>query len=297
MQDSKKTILEAFDPQWLALRYKYDAEARNTLLEANCLQYFEQLSHLRLVDVGAGTGSNCFYLLQKFSQHQHWYLIDHNPVLLQAAKAQFLQRIATHNFQLIQEKENYLSWKEVDKQITVEFKKGILQHINKLIPIENIDLICANAVFDLFTLTEFEEFAQAIFKHNIPFYTTINYAQMSFSQNTNEDSLFVDYYEKHMQRQMPQGKPMGKTVIKNLQQLFSEKGYKVTLGKSNWQLTPNSDLMFQYLLGFMKSSIPEMLPIAKQVIFTKWLALKKEQVKRKTLSGSVEHFDLLAIKI
>lgn len=293
-QDSKKTILESFDPNWLALRYEYDTKARNSVIEAACLQYFDTLSHLKLVDVGAGTGSNCLYLLQQLPQNQHWFLLDHNPLLLQAAKQQFLQRIAEFQFQLIEEQENRISWTEFGKKITVEFHCGLLQAIDTLIPIETIDLVVANAVFDLFTLKEFEDFAQIICSHEIPFYTTINYYEMSFYPNSKKTQLYIDYYEKHMQRPLPQGQPMGKTVTKNLQQLFASKGYEVAIGKSNWELKPAADSMFQYLLKFMESSIPELLTEKEQIDFKNWLTEKKEAVNHKKLSGKVAHFDIWA---
>lgn len=294
MQDSKKTILESFDPNWLALRYEYDSQARNSTIEAKCLQYFNTLSHLNLVDVGAGTGSNCLYLLQQLSQDQHWFLLDHNPLLLQAAKQQFLHRITNFQFQLIEEKENRLSWTESGKKITVEFHCGLLQKIATLIPIETIDLIAANAVFDLFTLEEFKDFAQAICEHKIPFYTTINYSKMSFYPNSKKTKFYLDYYEQHMQRSLPQGQPMGKTVTKNLQQLFTSKGYEVAIGESNWELASEADSMFRYLLKFMESSIPELLTEKEQLDFKNWLTEKKKQVKHQKLSGKVGHFDIWA---
>ena len=63
---------------WLNDRYPFDSEARDKSLEAKVMDYLKPKEALQLVDVGAGTGSNTLYLMDKIKSNQHWYLIEQN---------------------------------------------------------------------------------------------------------------------------------------------------------------------------------------------------------------------------
>ena len=53
---------ENFDIDWLSERYPFDVEARDKALESKVIAHLAKKSSITLVDVGAGTGSNCCIL-------------------------------------------------------------------------------------------------------------------------------------------------------------------------------------------------------------------------------------------
>ena len=76
----------SFSPDWLALREPADHAARNGEVLAAVREHFAQVSPLRIVDLGCGTGSNLRGLAPHLPREQHWHLVDYDPLLLAAAR-------------------------------------------------------------------------------------------------------------------------------------------------------------------------------------------------------------------
>ena len=74
-----------FDERWLALREPCDHAARSGALAARFVEAVGPSP--RLVDLGAGTGSNLRYLAPRLPTAQRWLLVDHDPALLRQARA------------------------------------------------------------------------------------------------------------------------------------------------------------------------------------------------------------------
>jgi SAM-dependent methyltransferase len=84
--------LENFDPDWLALREPVDHAARSRRLEELLVPALAGRSSLRIVDLGAGSGSTLRHLAPRLaslgvSAPQDWLLVDHDEHLLQRALA------------------------------------------------------------------------------------------------------------------------------------------------------------------------------------------------------------------
>jgi len=71
-----------FTPEWLALREPADAAARSERLLQAVAARFTLETHLTVLDVGAGTGTNARYLAERLHPQQQWLLVDHDPTLL-----------------------------------------------------------------------------------------------------------------------------------------------------------------------------------------------------------------------
>jgi hypothetical protein len=73
----KPAAAAAFSGDWLALREPFDAQARATTPVERC-----STGITGLIDLGCGTGANLRHLAPRLGGHQHWRLIDHDPLLL-----------------------------------------------------------------------------------------------------------------------------------------------------------------------------------------------------------------------
>src|SRR3954468_21248898 len=82
---------ESLSP-WLALREGADGAARSAALTRAVIDRLAGLSPLRVLDLGAGTGSNLRYLAPRLAVPQEWLLVDHDATLLQEAKARSIGR-------------------------------------------------------------------------------------------------------------------------------------------------------------------------------------------------------------
>lgn len=84
--------LEDFDPDWLALREPLDHATRSARLEELLVPALAGRPALRIVDLGAGSGSTLRHLAPRLAElgvdaEQHWLLVDHDEELLQRALA------------------------------------------------------------------------------------------------------------------------------------------------------------------------------------------------------------------
>jgi SAM-dependent methyltransferase len=72
--------------RWLSLREAADRAARSSDLTRAVIDHLPKASPIRILDLGAGTGSNLRYLAPRLPVPQHWLLVDHDPRLLEEAK-------------------------------------------------------------------------------------------------------------------------------------------------------------------------------------------------------------------
>lgn len=84
--------LENFDPDWLALREPVDHATRSARLEELLAARLRGRSTVRIVDLGAGSGSTLRHLSPRLvelgvSGAQDWLLVDHDEELLARALA------------------------------------------------------------------------------------------------------------------------------------------------------------------------------------------------------------------
>ena len=78
-----------FSADWLALREVADHSARSAAIEAKLVDRLSSFAEQRIVDLGAGSGSNLRALAPKLGPRQHWVLVDHDDALAEAARAAF----------------------------------------------------------------------------------------------------------------------------------------------------------------------------------------------------------------
>ena len=78
---------DAFSPSWLALREAVDHRSRAPSLTSRLRREWQTRQWTRIVDLGAGTGSNLRYLAPRLSEPQAWTLVDHDAELLERLEA------------------------------------------------------------------------------------------------------------------------------------------------------------------------------------------------------------------
>jgi SAM-dependent methyltransferase len=87
-----ETELENFDPDWLALREPVDHSTRSRRLEGLLAARLADRDRVRVVDLGAGSGSTLRHLAPRLLElgvgaAQDWVLVDHDEALLSRALA------------------------------------------------------------------------------------------------------------------------------------------------------------------------------------------------------------------
>lgn len=278
---------------WLNDRYPFDSEARNKSLEAKVLSYLKEKKEVNLVDVGAGTGANTLYLMDKIKSNQHWYLIEQDA----SFKNIFCRRLedfATFHKYECTSANNQIQITTPTKELAFEYIEGSLLEIDQLVPLENIDLVLANAVFDLFSKQQIQEFLNPLLQKEIACYFTLNYKGQSFLPEDPFDNTYISLYEDHMERPQAMGTATGKTVGPYLTECL-ETFQTVEQNLSTWQIQKEDIKMHYYLLSFMENAIQE-LALQEEVksLLSKWIQRKKDLVITRQLELRVQHWDIFS---
>lgn len=252
----------SFSKEWLSLRKEFDNQARNKYIEKYALQHFAHPIHI--MDIGTGTGNNVLYYKDKFTESS-WTLVDSDAQLLNICKTNLRENV--HNIQ----------------------QCSILE----LDTFTGVDLITANAFFDLFSVAQFTDFAQKMSRQRLSLLATLNYQSMHFTPQSSQDAAYIEMYNNHMKRQQHFGYAMGNECTQKITDVFlNELCYNVYLGKSDWIIDSSHPEMAKHILQFMFHALSEMT--SDTATLQNWVKDKQEMFRQKSLTLRISHSDLFA---
>lgn len=283
---------ENFDIDWLNERYPYDVEARNKTLESKIIAHLAKKSSITLVDIGAGTGSNCLYFIEQLPHTQKWYLIEQNEGFKKTTIRRLRDYASYHKYNF-ERKKDIIKITSIRRNITVTILNDSLLNLAALVDLKKVDLVLANAVFDLFSAAQITQLVKIITHNKLVFYSTLNYEGMTFNPADPFDDIFIAAYNEHKERRQVYGKALGKQAGQFMIALFQKQGNIVQSAISKWQIEPMDIKMHYYLLNFMENALAEMdLAPAMQHNFEKWIQRKKDLIIIGQQRLEIAHLDI-----
>jgi hypothetical protein len=277
--------MSGFAPDWLRLREAVDHHSRNTELLAGLKRHFESCPEVRVVDLGAGLGSNLRGTYSALPRRQHWLLIDDDPQLLSAA----IETIA--------------DWADSARPTTSGLeatKEGCSLHVelrrldlaadpggwSEPAP----DLVTAAALFDLVSKDWIEKFVAKLVRSTAVFYTVLTHdAATEWRPPHAADGAMRAAFERHFGRDKGFGPSAGGRATSLLADLLSRAGYEVLRASSPWRLSSGDRELIAALVEGWAQAVRETRTVPESTI-KEWIAA------RKAADGTctVGHEDLLA---
>ncbi len=256
--------MSGFDFEWLNTRFAFDQQSLNGELMNKVVSDMNNLNSLiKIVDLGAGTGSGFFHLFPKFSLPQQWTFIEKDKNLLQPTEERLQEFCQRNNFKFNKIKNKKYEIISEDKFCAIEIVNQSIQNAVKNNLFLGNNLITAFALFDLFTKEELINFVQKISPLKIPLYFVLNFSAMEFFPSTENNEYYSKQYEGHMQREKQEGRSLGKEAVNWLPKLFKKQNWEVVSRKGKWQIDKNENkMMWNFKLNFMKNALEEM-PLEK----------------------------------
>jgi len=285
---------EGFHPSWLNERFSYDSAARNKQVESSCINHFNSEKEIHICDVGSGTASNLVYFLERFPQTQHWHLVEQDPVLNQYAFDRVVAFAKSLDYTFVKCEFPTIHLQKRQQDVYISFVEGSLLQLDQLIDLRQIDLVTAGAVFDLFSVDQFEAFAKMLLDNKCSLLATLNYTSMRISPMGEAIEKYIALYEAHMQRPQAFGNGMGRECPDQMISFYeSRNDNKITFGESLWILDEKAKAMHQFLLGFMEESVASMIADEEEKkLFKQWIAIKRIESQKGKLKMEVKHIDL-----
>lgn len=261
--------MSGFDAAWLALRESADAEARDVSLLKHLPDKKGQ--HFRILDLGAGTGSNLRYLAPRLSGPQEWTLVDDDAALLDAVAA--------------------------PQHAKLEIRTLCLDLVRELPSFQACDLVTASAFFDLVSEDWLARFASACADAHLPaglFVLNVD-GRIDWRPGDVMDGEVADLFHRHMRSDKGFGTGLGPESPSVLERVFSAAGYDARTADSAWHISPAKTDMQCALLQFYRIAATEMAPDRAQAI-ADWAARRVQHIEQGTSHLMVGHRDILVLR-
>ena len=259
-----------FDADWLALREPADAAARAPELVAPfaaALTAATPKSPRRLVDLGAGAGSNLRYLAPRLGiDGQHWRLIDHDENLL--------RRVVE------------------PADVTVEPCRLDLAHDLAALSLAPGEVVTAAALLDLVSADWLDCFVRWL--AGAPLLAVLTYdGRLSWTPADPDDAMVTTLFNRHQRRDKGFGPALGATAADRLAAQLAQAGYRVRRASSPWRLgSGDAELQRRLLAGIAGAAIEE--DGSSKRVVKDWLARRLAAIAAGALACTVGHADLVA---
>lgn len=276
-----------FSAQWLSLREPVDHAARSAQVRAAMLvdlrkHHGEQLSGLRVLDLGCGSGSNLRALAPLLGPQQHWTLVDYDQALLAAARLALKQWAD----QVVSEQADSMRLKREDLTIDISFRAADLSsELDSLLGLP-VDLVSASALFDLVSAQWADEFCDAL---RAPLYAVLSFdGQMQWEPRHEFDQAVTEAFCAHQTTDKGFGAALGPTSGPYLCDALKRRGFAVTVDKSPWEIDVLPSAFHDMLIDGIAEAVAETDRL-KQPEIDAWLASR-----RRALRCVIGHDDLYA---
>jgi SAM-dependent methyltransferase len=233
-----------FSPEWLDLREAADARARNVSVANAVAARFALRNDLSVLDLGAGTGANLRATSALLPERQIWTLVDHDPSLLEVAKAKLIRWADRHD-----EAGETLHLEKGRLRITVAFKTADLARDTQMLLDEKPQLVTASAFFDLTSEDYIRTLAKAVVAAGAAFYATLTYNGLQkWTPHRPADNQMTAAFQRHQMRDKGFGPAAGPLAASHLVDQFRINGHVVVEGDSPWRLERNDRMLIDELI-------------------------------------------------
>ena len=270
---------EPFTAEWLELREPVDHRSRASSAVTMLLKEWRIKQWSRVVDLGAGNGSNLRYLAPRLPKPQHWTLVDCDASLLANC---------------------VLSELDVDVTSVVS---DIAETVAMVVEDAHADLVTASAFLDLVSEGWLSTVVDVCRAKRRGAYFSLTYDGSIQWHTGSDDQRFLDdpddafirrTFNMHQRRDKGFGPAAGPMASLKAEADFRAAGYQVWLLQSRWYLGPNDSRLVGMLVDAWESASIEQEPAAARRIHA-WAMRRRDAVRRSEFGLSVGHLDLLAL--
>ena len=286
---------EGFSQEWLSLREPADHAARSPVLTRHINQWIQSRSadQLKVMDLGAGTGSNLRYLCPGFGHNQHWTLIDNDASLLSNLPTILTDWAAGMGMQIRQDHHS------IHLQ-TDTFSSTIEWHINNLaddmaqLPFSTTDLTTGSALLDLTSTLWLDELAMLCNRYECASLFVLNYdGRIHWQPELHEDERIQTLLNAHQLTDKGFGPALGPAAGEYFSNIV-KLNQKVMTEGSDWTIDKSQQALQQALIEGWAGAATEQDPAASQAAH-QWRQQRTLVNQQREATLTVGHIDVLAL--
>lgn len=282
--------MSTFDPDWLALRERYDHVDRSGVLAAKFAAAVGPTP--RLIDLGCGTGSNLRYLSPRLGPHQVWLCLDNDPQLLDAA-AVAITRWADSRGLVHGAPGRRLHLSGTRASVEVALTRRNLKDIRRAFSLDGVDGLTASALLDLASAPWLEALGHRITAAEVPVLFALSYdGRLEWDPPLPGDELVRRRFHAHQRTDKGFGPALGPDAAAWLAERLDAQGWQVKLSRSDWRLDGRDRELLQALFEGVVAAARE---IEDDAVLAAWAEARRRQLDSARLRVTAGHLDLLAL--
>jgi hypothetical protein len=261
--------MSGFGAEWLALREPADHAARSTGLTRAVIESLPAAAAPRILDLAAGTGSNCRYLMAaglKNPRRAEFLLVDHDPALL--ARTPKIPDVATRCLDL----------STLDDRSIFDGRA----------------LVTASALLDLVSEAWLRLLAARCAEHGSTALFALSYdGRVACSPEDPADAAILALVNQHQHTDKGFGPALGPDAAAAAERSFRTLGYRVEREPSDWTLSPASQTLQRALIDGWAQAAAE-VAASESAVIDAWRLRRHEHVGANRSHIIVGHEDLAA---
>ncbi len=263
---------ERFQATWLDLREAADHQARAPEPLDSLRAWAAGKSSLRVLDLGAGTGSNLRFLAPRLNVPQHWILLDHDPDLLAQARPP-----------------------ATPYPVKWEVVRSDLSQWREQAEASRPDLVTASALIDLVPESWLQSLAAGCAELGAAVHVVLSYdGTVRWSHPDPLDAEVLTTVNAHQERDKGLGSALGPRATQRLVHFLDARGYRVRTAASPWILATGSAPLAEHLIDGWVQAASEQNP-ARSDQYRDWGTRRLSDLMSGLTEIRVGHMDLVAL--
>lgn len=267
--------MSGFSEDWLDCRESVDLRSRHRRL-LDLLASHLRDRPVKVLDLGAGTGSNLRALAPFLGAEQKWTLVDNDTKLLLSA----LEKLNARHAQ---------TWEAMvgESRLEITLCERDLARAFSTDELRGFSVVTASALFDLYSKEAILALVDSLADLNIGFYTALTYnGSQSWEPSHAADEEMLRAFLLHQKRDKGLGAAAGPDATALLAEKFATKGYVVDIAQSPWILDLGDRKLLQSLEAGMLQAVDETGEVSAEIM-ADWISVRRTR-------AIVGHTDLLA---
>lgn len=258
-----------FTLEWLALREPVDHRSRSPRITQAVRDWAQARwsrtgRPLTIVDLGAGSGSNCRYLAERLPFPQRWHLVDRDPDLLEAAAERLDRRRSPRGLPT------------TTVAIQLHTLDLAVADVGRLVA--GADLVTCSALLDLVSDGWCRRLVEIAARPGHALLAALTYdGRMRWAMADAADAAIVRLVNLHHRSDKGFGPALGPEALPCFESLVAETNGSGVTADSDWVLGPDEAALQATLLPMWARAAKEMAPQdAKEI--DAWLARRLDTV-------------------
>lgn len=259
-----------FDASWLALREPADHRSRARELLPELRREGARRGWSRVVDLGAGTGSNVRFLSERLPWVTEWTVVDHDRDLLDRVAAPGSARAM--------------------RRVVGDLAREGLEAV------ADADLVTASALLDLVSEEWLGELRDRCVESARGAYLALTYdGTIDWTPARADDELVREAFNEDQTTDKGIGTALGPVAASAAHRLFEEAEYRSLLRPSPWVLSAERDRrLIEELVRGWADAAARARP-AEEARIRRWAGRRARDVSGEGATVRVGHLDLLAL--